>query len=194
MMLSVGLRTKLEERFACPVLDLYSLNEVGPVGVFDVAVGGHVLLQNRLYVEILGPAGRPVATGERGEITLTGGFNFCLPLLRYRTGDYASLAFSSDAPVLIGLAGRQPVRFRTASGDWINNIDVTHALKILPLAQYGLHQKTDSSLILRLGQNSLAQAEAARGLLKPLFGNLPLQVETIADDDKILQYTSDLEQ
>ncbi|MBS1196562.1 MAG: AMP-binding protein [Proteobacteria bacterium] len=193
MMLSAGLRAKLEERFACPVLDLYSLNEVGPVGVFDVAAGGHVLLQNRLFIEILDPEGQPVATGERGEITLTGGFNFCLPLLRYRTGDYAALAFGSDAPVLIGLAGRQPVRFRTTNGDWINNIDVTHALKPLPLAQYGLHQNADSSLVLRLGHNSLAQAEAAHGLLKPLFGDLQLQVEAITGEDKILQYTSDLE-
>jgi phenylacetate-coenzyme A ligase PaaK-like adenylate-forming protein len=32
-----------------------------------------------------------VTLGERGEVTPTGGFNFCLPLLRYRTGDYPRL-------------------------------------------------------------------------------------------------------
>src|SRR5262249_10014589 len=86
MMLSPGLRRRLEERFDCPVLDVYSLNEAGPVAVFDPAVAGHVLLQPMLYIEILDGAGHPVNAG-RGEITLTGGFNFCLPLLRYRTGD-----------------------------------------------------------------------------------------------------------
>lgn len=79
MMLLPGLRKSLELRFGCPVLDIYSLNEVGPVAVFDTAAGGHVLLQERLFVEILDSAGQPVAPGEVGEITVTGGFNFCLP-------------------------------------------------------------------------------------------------------------------
>src|SRR5205085_3091471 len=33
MTLLPGLRERLELRFGCPVLDIYSLNEVGPVGV-----------------------------------------------------------------------------------------------------------------------------------------------------------------
>jgi fatty-acyl-CoA synthase len=57
------------------VLDLYSMNEAGPVAVADPQAGGHVLLQHTLYVEILDEAGQPVPTGTRGEITLTGGFN-----------------------------------------------------------------------------------------------------------------------
>ena len=44
----------------------------------------------------------------RGEITLTGGFNFCLPLLRYRTGDYGSLAMTTEGLVIQGLEGRRP--------------------------------------------------------------------------------------
>ncbi|PYS33982.1 MAG: capsule biosynthesis protein CapK, partial [Acidobacteria bacterium] len=120
MLLSRGLRRRLEERFDCPVLDVYSLNEAGPVAVFDSAAAGHVLLQPMLYIEILDSAGHPLNVGERGEITLTGGFNFCLPLLRYRTGDYASLSFEVETPALVGLSGRAPVRFRVANGEWIN--------------------------------------------------------------------------
>src|SRR5436190_1746992 len=92
MTLLPAMRRRLEERFGCPVLDLYSLNEAGPVAVADTAAGGHVLLQPGLYVEILDADDRPVVPGTRGEVTLTGGFNFCLPLLRYRTGDHAALA------------------------------------------------------------------------------------------------------
>jgi len=193
MMLSPGLRRRLEERFGCPVLDVYSLNEAGPVAVFDPAVGGHVLLQPMLYVEILDKAGHPVNVGERGEITLTGGFNFCLPLLRYRTGDYASLSFSPEAPVLTGLSGRPPVRFRTESEEWINNIDVTHALGQFPIPQFGLHQRADGTVILRLSETALPLLDAARAALKPLFGAQTIDVEVIAVEDKINQYTSDLE-
>ena len=63
MMLLPGMRARLEQRFDCPVLDIYSLNEVGPVAVYDDAAGGHVLLQHRLYVEILDGEGKPGARG-----------------------------------------------------------------------------------------------------------------------------------
>lgn len=194
MALSGGLRQRLETRFGCPVLDLYSLNEVGPVGVLDTALGGHLLLQPRLYVEILDRDGQPVTGGERGEISFTGGFNFCLPLLRYRSGDFASLAWSAEGLVLVGLCGRQPVRFRTQDGAWINNIDVTHALGRLALSQFGLHQNADGSLALRLAAEALPATDAARALLEPLFGHLPIAVEVISSEDKIVQYTSDMDQ
>lgn len=193
MALSVGLRQRLEERFHGPVLDLYSLNEAGPVAVFDPAVGGHVLLQHCLYLEILDQEGRPLPPGERGEVTLSGGFNFCLPLLRYRTGDHAALRFVGDDPVLLGLEGRPPVRFRTASGQWVNNIEVTHALRPYPLSQFGLHQAADGSLRLRLSRRS-ADEQSILSILHELFG-AEARIEIVGDpfDDKVVQYTSDLE-
>ncbi|MGK5027520.1 capsule biosynthesis protein CapK [Janthinobacterium sp. RB2R34] len=192
MMLLPGMRSRLEQRFNCPLLDIYSLNEVGPVAVYDEAAGGHVLLQHRLYVEILDTQGKPVPDGVRGEITVTGGFNFCLPLLRYRTGDYASLAHGPHGPVLVGLAGRSPLRYRTASGAWINNIDITHALKPLAIALFGVHQQHDGTIVLRLAAGAMAQAQQARDLLAPFFGDVT--VEVLLAEDKIIQYTSDLQE
>lgn len=193
MMLSPGLRAQLESRFACPVLDLYSMNEAGPIGVFHAEAGGHVLLQHRLYVEILDAQGRAVPEGARGEITLTGGFNFCLPLVRYRTGDHAALGWTPDGPVLVGLQGRKPVRFRCADGSWVNNIDVTHALAPLPLPQFALHQEADGSLVLRLAANAMPYAGDASEALRPLLRGARLRVEALAVEGKVLQYTSDLE-
>jgi len=194
MALSEGLRHMLEKRFECPVLDIYSLNEVGPVAVFDPKLQGHVLLQPQLYVEILDSQGKPVQSGERGEITVTGGFNFCLPLIRYRTGDYASLSTRSGEAVLISLAGRPPVRFRIQTGEWINNIEITHALKSLPLAQYGFHQRADGNCVLRLNATSMHLASSAREALIPLFGSEGISLELLTAQDKIIQYSSDLKQ
>jgi phenylacetate-CoA ligase len=191
MALSPALRARLEERFGCPVLDLYSLNEAGPVAVADPA-GGHVLLQPGMYVEILGPDDRPVPAGARGEVTLTGGFNFCLPLLRYRTGDHASLALRGGEPMLIDLQGRAPVRFRADSG-WINNIDVTHALARLPLVQYGLHQAEDGGLTFRF-QGPLVSEQALEEALRALLGRgQPLALVRVACfEGKVVQYSSAL--
>ncbi len=192
MMLLPGMRERLEQRFDCPVLDIYSLNEAGPVGVFDARVGGHMLLQPQLYVEILDVAGRPVPDGERGEITLTGGFNFCLPLLRYRTGDFGALRYLPEGPVIVDLAGRSPVRFQAQDGAWLNNIDVTHALHPLAISHFAFYQGADGALTLRLGAGAMALADAATRALAPLFGTQAIAVEVLTAEDKTIQYISDL--
>ena len=193
MALQPGLRRALEERFRCPVLDLYSLNEAGPIAVYDEDVGGHVLLQHRMFVEILDGAGRPVSAGKRGEVTLTGGFNPCLPLLRYRTGDYAALHFGATEPVLIEFEGRPPVRFRTMIGEWLNNIEVTHALQRFALTQFTMHQTARGDLHVRLA-GARGEEDAIRTVLLELFGaaqTLAIQSD-FHFDGKVVQYTSDL--
>jgi phenylacetate-CoA ligase len=192
MTLLPGLRTQLEEHFGCPVLDIYSLNEAGPIAVADLAAGGHVLLQHRMFVEIVGSQGQALPPGQRGEVTLSGGFNFCLPLLRYRTGDYAALNLSGPEPVLAGLEGRPPVRFRTMLGEWLNNIEVTHLLQPFAISQYTLHQARDGALHLQLAR-PCHQVDAIRQALLGLFGaGQPLQIDNVEGfGDKVVQYTSD---
>ncbi|MEP3891347.1 MAG: AMP-binding protein [Hellea sp.] len=192
MMLPRGLRAALEARFGCPVLDIYSMNEVGPIALFDPDVGGHVLLQDRLYVEVLDDDDQPIADGERGEITVTGGFNFCLPLLRYKTGDFGRLGSANSVPVIYELEARRPIRFLTASGEWINNVDITHAMAGLRASRYCLHQQGDKGLVLRLPDRAMGEADKARAILGGVMGALPLSIKVIETDDKQLQYTSEL--
>jgi phenylacetate-CoA ligase len=192
MALSPALREILEARFACAVLDVYSLNEVGPVGVYDGNIGGHLLLQPQLYVEILDRDDRILDPGERGEITVTGGFNFCLPLLRYRTGDFGALADTPEGPAILDLHGRQPVRFQNKQGMWLNNIDVSHALAAIPFSRYGLHQHVDGRLTLHIAPNEVSMADAARSALQSLFGYQPIEVASTSSEDKLVQYTSEV--
>jgi len=193
MTLLPGLRARLEQCFCCPVLDLYSMNESGPLAVFDPAVGGHVLLQPRLYVEILDAAEQPVAPGERGEVTLTGGFNFCLPLLRYRTGDHASLVRRGADLVLLELEGRPPVRYRATSGAWLNNVEITHALRPLPLAQFCVHQDAQGDVAVQYVGAMVEPTQVREALLSVLGRGARISVERRASfDDKVIQYTSAL--
>ncbi|HEY2082635.1 MAG TPA: AMP-binding protein [Verrucomicrobiae bacterium] len=193
MTLLPAMRQRLEERFGCPVLDLYSMNEAGPVAVSDARVGGHVLLQHRLHVEILDEHERPVPIGERGEVVLTGGFNSYLPLLRYRTGDFAALQFNGTEPVLIGLEGRPAIRFRTVTGGWLNNIEVTHALRRFALAQFTLHQSHDDQILFRFSGADHDEPQIRQALLEVFGAGVRLKIEASASfAGKVIQYTSDL--
>lgn len=194
MTLLPGLRARLEQRFSCPVVDILSMNEAGPIAVHDPVLGAHVLLQHRMVVEIVDRDGRSLPQGERGEIALSGGFNFCLPLVRYRTGDFVALERRGGEWVLAGFEGRAPVRFRTLAGEWINNIDVTHVLKPFSLAQYALRRLADGSFAFsRVGLPSgdrpavLAALEALLGPRAPIAADWPERSE-----GKLVQYRSEL--
>jgi phenylacetate-CoA ligase len=193
MELLPALREQLATRFDCPVLDLYSMNEAGPLAVFDPAAGGHALLQHRMYVEILDDEGTALPAGERGEIVLTGGFNFCMPLLRYCTGDHASLERRGDDLVLMGLSGRPPVRYRTAAGVWLNNIEITHALRPWPLTQFSVHQDESGRIQVRYVGPLIDVAQVREALVSLLGADTPLDVQRVPEfAGKIIQYTSAL--
>lgn len=192
MTLLSGCKHKLHKRFGCPVIDLYSLNEVGPVGCSVPNKKGFKLLQSELYVEILDPYGSPVELGQRGEITVTGGFNHYLPLLRYRTGDFGRLELDGDDWFIQDLEGRPPVQFKTVNDVWLNNVDITHLLQKFSLSQFSLHQHTDGKLTVRI--LPAANAKQLISVLSKKFG-FPVEVQIIEhanSANKVIQYTSDL--
>jgi phenylacetate-CoA ligase len=156
------------------------MNEAGPIAVGTPR--GHALLQHRLYVEILDSDGRPCPPGQRGEIALSGGFNPFIPLLRYRTGDYASLRFTSSKPVLADLEGRPPVIFRGEAGQAINNIDVTGALRPFVLPRWQLHQAAGGALTLQLPAGTAEREQVLAALLN-LFG--PAQVIYVVEAEPL---------
>lgn len=194
MTLLPGLHKELEEHFGCPVLDIYSMNESRLIAVNTDR--GHEIVPHDLYVEILDEEGNPCRPGVRGEVTLTGGRNPFLPLLRYRAGDHAAMEFRGATPILIDLEGRAPVVFVTQEGTLVNNIDVTYALKPFALAQFSLHQNEDRSLAFKMRGSDVAPNKVRAALLK-IFGPDPeLTITELTDADtrggKALQYTSDI--
>jgi phenylacetate-CoA ligase len=189
MALGAGLRRMLTDRFGRPVVDLYGITEAGLVA-WRPDDGPHRLLPRALHVEILAPDGTPCRPGDRGEITVTCGENPLLPLLRYRTGDHAALSHVDGEPVLVGLEGRDPVRYRTAEGRWVNSIELTHVLSPLGLAAWQLHQSETGAVRVEVHGAADGVEEAVRSLLGPV----PIEVrETdLARDAKPQRYSSTL--
>ena len=89
------MRVRLEDLLGLRALDIYGLSEVIGPGVASeciVAADGLHVNEDHFLVEALDPlSGLPVPDGTQGELTFTTVTKEALPLLRYRTGDIASL-------------------------------------------------------------------------------------------------------
>jgi phenylacetate-CoA ligase len=90
-----GLREAIEGALELTALDIYGLSEVMGPGVSaecaEARSGAHVN-EDHFLVEVVDPqSGRPLPDGEVGELVFSTLTKQALPLLRYRTGDLASL-------------------------------------------------------------------------------------------------------
>jgi phenylacetate-coenzyme A ligase PaaK-like adenylate-forming protein len=89
------MRARIEELLGLRALDIYGLSEVIGPGVaaecLEAADGLHVN-EDHFLVEAIDPeTGEPVPDGTPGELVFSTVTREALPLLRYRTGDIASL-------------------------------------------------------------------------------------------------------
>lgn len=188
MHLSDALADQLAKRYGAKVIDLYALTEAGIVAM--KTSHGHAILPPDLLVEILDEHDQPCPPGTTGEITLTGGRNPYLPLLRYRTGDYASLAMHDGTPMLVDLQGRKPVCFPI--GDRVvHSMEVTRLLRPLPLAQFQLHQ--DEAGGFRFGYRGAINEAEVRAALHELLGKperLIVEEMPLAKHRKVTVYQS----
>jgi phenylacetate-coenzyme A ligase PaaK-like adenylate-forming protein len=89
------MRRQIEALLGLKALDIYGLSEVIGPGVsaecVEAQAGLHVN-EDHFLVEVIDPSsGRPLGAGERGELVFTTLTREAMPVLRYRTGDVASL-------------------------------------------------------------------------------------------------------
>ncbi len=172
------LRNRLEEVFQCPVIDWYAATETGPIAYACPLNQGFHILPRDLFVEILDPAAKRLPPGEYGEITVSGGRNPFLPLLRYRTGDHGRLTHGpcpcgDPMPRLIDLRGRPPVIFLRPDGTLVNPVDVGRLLRNEPIARHHVAQHADHSVDVHLQPIAAGQTlddERIRRKLMLLFG------------------------
>ena len=88
--LPVSVRRTLSEAYGgAKIFDYYSMHE-NAVLVTECRHGTKHVINDYAYHEFVDPAGRLVESG-RGEIVGTSYYNYAMPLLRYRTRDFARL-------------------------------------------------------------------------------------------------------
>jgi phenylacetate-CoA ligase len=149
MALTGPLRRHLEDAFGAPVFDLYGLHETRPIAM-RTDDGPFRILPRRLVVEILDATGAPVSPGETGEIVVTAGENPLLPLVRYRTGDFARLLTLDGGLALADLEAREYTRFRRADGSLVVPVDITQQLQAHGALGWAVEQAADGSATARV--------------------------------------------
>ncbi len=90
-----AMRDEIERKLGIIALNIYGLTEVIGPGVSNECVeekdGAHIF-EDHFLVEVVNPqTGDPVLPGEAGELVFTTLTKEALPVIRYRTGDIASL-------------------------------------------------------------------------------------------------------
>lgn len=90
------MRDEIEEKLGIAAVNIYGLTEIIGPGVSNECVeernGAHVF-EDHFLVEVVDPAtGEPLPYGRMGELVFTTLTKEALPVIRYRTGDIASLS------------------------------------------------------------------------------------------------------
>ncbi len=178
MELSAALRDDLRSAYRVPVIDVYGLQETGPIAA-RIDDGPMTVLDRRVHVEVLDPDGRP--TEARGEIVVTAGENPLLPLVRYRTGDHARLTTLPDGRLALDdLEGRAATVFRAADGRGVPSVDLVQHLQAASVRAWSVVQDASGDVVARMvgGDTATAAARIAALLGREVRAEV---LDTVAD-------------
>ncbi|MEO8143507.1 MAG: AMP-binding protein, partial [Betaproteobacteria bacterium] len=83
-----SLRRQLQDLWGCPIYDTYGTHEIGTGGFECPHQNGLHFMEDTLYMEVIDvDTGKPVATGERGNLVATVFFRSMPPIIRYNLRD-----------------------------------------------------------------------------------------------------------
>ena len=144
------------EVWDAPVIDTYSAQEVG-VLAHQCPEHLHYHVQaETVMLEVVNARGEPCGAGETGEVLVTSLFNYAMPLLRYRLGDFAEVGAACPCgrslPVLKRILGRERNSVLIApTGERFWPAFGTHGFsRIAPVIQHQFVQKTTARVEARL--------------------------------------------
>lgn len=163
-------RKSLEKYFDAPVLMRYSNLENGILSL-QLPNSGNCLQINwaSYFVEILHlDKDEPVAYGELGRVVVTDLFNYCMPMIRYDTGDFAIMTnkdpYFNNAPSFSHVEGRKMDMIYDTKGNPQSTFIIFHLESYPELKQFQFIQEGRARYVLKLNtdesfssQNELVQ-------------------------------------
>lgn len=180
------LRERIEASLGIRTMDIYGLCEVigpGVAGESPDSSGMLNIAEDHFYPEVLDPEGNPRPDGVAGELTFTTLTKTGMPLLRYRSGDVATLAGPApDSPRTLRRMSKVLGRVDelvTVDGVSVFPTDVERAL--LADARIGPHyllveDRTRAPVTLRIAVEPAGEAVPTDGLNDELGARLRQQL------------------
>lgn len=160
--------------FRSRVLRAYGSMEFGPIGGECWSKKGIHLHEDFVVVEVI-KDGVQVGPGEVGELVFTSLYNSAMPLIRYRSGDYARLADDGvcecgSSTVRVGaILGRKEDTLIAADGSEILPIDVADGIEAaLGIRDYQIVQVGRDEFILKLPGPTGKNGEVTRAVERHL--------------------------
>ncbi len=149
-------KAKIEEAFGSPTFERYGCQEFCNIAEECERHDGMHINADGLYVEVVGPGGRPVPPGEVGEVVVTSLDNFAMPFIRYKLGDMGVMAEGDCAcgrglPRIKEIVGRSLDMVVTPEGVIVSGVMLPHFMKeFASVKQFQVVQNSVDSLILRV--------------------------------------------
>lgn len=190
--LSISDRQAIETSWGCPVVDIYSSEEVGYIALQCPQSSLYHVMAETALVEILGPDGRPCRPGEVGQVVVTDLRNYVTPIIRYAIGDYAEAAgpcpCGRGLPTMARVFGRERNLLVTRDGErrWPLS-GRSRYRSVAPVRQYQMIQQDYERIEVRLVvERPLTEDEEAalRNLMLDALG-LPFTLDFAYFPDRL---------
>lgn len=150
-------RANIEAVFQARVHNQYGSRECAGIAC-ECDRGGHHIYANRIMVEVVDDAGRPVSAGKTGRLLITLLQNRAFPMIRYDIGDIG--AISTDAcscgrpyPMLDRVEGRAAEFLRSTDGGYVSPVYIRHLIGVVHnpgfIRRFQLEQMSRNTFALR---------------------------------------------
>lgn len=187
-------RKTLKKYFNAPILLRYSNMENGILSLQLSEINNHLQINWASYfVEILHPVKDvPVKEGEFGRVVITDLFNYCMPFIRYDTGDLARMlpdTVFNSAPAFSKVEGRKMDAIFDTKGKIQSSFIIFHLESYPEIKQFQFIQGGQKQYTLKLNIEGIFQHE--KTLIELFKGYLGADAEIrIIYKDEIPQMSS----
>ena len=145
-------RTGVQKYFNTEVVSRYSNSENGIIAQQDIGKSKFKINWASYHVEILDlNHDVPVEHGETGRIVITDLFNYCMPMVRYDTGDIGRMEMEFDGGLVFSkIEGRKMDMFTNTKGEFISSHIVHHILQFSGIDQFQFIEEENNEYIIKL--------------------------------------------
>jgi phenylacetate-CoA ligase len=171
-------RIRCREALGVGVVDLYSSEEVGYIGLQCPETDHYHVQSESVLVEILDEQGQPCQPGETGRVVVSSLHNFASPLIRYEIGDYAEVGppcpCGRGLPTLGRILGRKRNLLTLPNGEqrWPSFSESDRPLELPPFQQFQLVQTRPDQIKIRVVRPAPFSEEEQRVVEDHLSRNL----------------------